>query len=134
MTKTDYLTEQHQALAAWLADRGITWERLYRIELQRKDASDTRSGSSFGWHGPGESALFNDLQDRNIEQILDEVFDFLSDKGGEWIVRVLCGDGRMQKPVAKRIGGKGESFLFDHNARGDLVTLAREIHISIKDD
>lgn len=120
----------------------LTWERLYRIELQRaipapaacapEPSSPTAQRFAANARAPDESqskderrwetvALFYDLHDRTLPQILEEISELLEGEVGTFRVQIYYWDGRMETPTPGRLMGRGENFLYSSNPRGDTV-------------
>lgn len=116
----------------------LTFERLYRIEIERAVpapdacASETRDrvAARLSSTGPVEvqaeprwerRALLYDLQERSLPQILDEIEGLLEGESGRWRITTYYWSGQMQRPGDRRLMGKGESFTYSPNARGELV-------------
>ncbi len=133
------------ALVRALEDGGISFERLYRIELERavpapvtsapKPASATARRFATVTVGrrptrPPASpdpprwervALFYDLHDRTMDQMLEEISSTLEGESGRWRIQVFYWDGRIETPVPGRLMGQGEDFLYSYNPRGDII-------------
>ncbi len=135
------MTDENELVRA-LESAGISFERLYRIELERAVAappacapgSDDLVARRFSSLTVGRRpqrpppaptweivALFYDLHDRTLPQILDEISALLEDESGRWRIQVLYWSGRMETPVPQRHMGQGDPFLYSPNPRGDLV-------------
>ena len=128
------------ALVRALEDSDITFERLYRIELERAVgapvacAPEASSLSARRFFAAGQRpapqvrpaswvvvAMFYDLHDRTLPQILDEIEGVLEDETGLWRITVYYWSGIIRTPTPGRHMGNGENFLYSYNPRGDIV-------------
>ena len=149
------MTEQ-LALVRALEDADISFERLYRIEIERAVAAppvcapeppdpvgrrlnSLRVGrrpeqhhKCVSWETAG---LLYDLHDRTLPQILDEIEALLDGHSGLWRFTVYYWSGAMRTPTPQRHMGDGENFLYSPNPHGDLVLkLEPPIEIDLGDE
>ena len=126
------------ALVRALESADITFERLYRIEIQRaldapaayapqsRFARVSMTRGRRPEQGPAEPdwktvAMLYDLHDRRMPEIVAEVSELLRGAAGRHRLQIFYWSGIMRAPTATRIMGSGESFLYSPNPRGDLV-------------
>lgn len=129
---------------------GLPFERLYRLEIQKKQtpaalaSEPTRPQSRFARVGkqapsvdeppkPQEDpawkrvGLVYDVFDRSPMQLIDDAMALLEGETGEFRILVYYWDGDMARPTPGKLLGKGSDFLYSPNPRGDLVLLADEM-------
>lgn len=155
------LVESELVLAQEFEDAGISWQRLYRIELLRKtrdpaacasSASPARGSPSdavaqrfssqaapkplfLASEQPGNAgylrlAMFQDVWNRSIEDIQEEILLAIDDEPGEYRLEILYWEGNMRHPDSDGI----KRFHYDHNPRGDIVAKADPIYFTIEDE
>jgi len=111
--------------------KGVPWERLYRLEVQRKIEKPVASApesrfTQAGWLRPSfywqRVALIYDVHDKTHEQLVELVVDAVEDEAaGQLRVVAYAWEGQMMTPEAGRLMGKGEDFLYSSNPRGNTI-------------
>lgn len=153
--------ESELVLAQEFESSGISWGRLYRIELLRKTREPAACASSapaaegspsdaiaqrFSSQAsprpvflPSERpvntgylrlAMFQDVWNRSIEDIQEEILMAIDDEPGEYKLEILYWEGDMHHPDSDGI----RRFHYDHNPRGDTVAKAEPIYFTIEDE
>lgn len=106
-------------LAQILHEKSIIPERLYRIELwSLSPVANAPEGDSPRFK---LEATFRDLQDHPIEEIIDEISEFLENRPGRWRMKILYWKGLMVIPQTTKLMGRGQDFLHDYNKRGYTI-------------
>ena len=142
--------EPHIAKIASDKLAGLSFERLYRLEIQKKQSpgafasEPTRPQSRFarvGKHAPSVDeppkpqedpawsrvGLVYDVFDRSPTQLIDDAMALLEGETGEFRILVYYWDGQMERPEPGKIMGKGDDFMYSKNPRGDIVLLADQM-------
>jgi len=144
------VAEPHIAKIASDKLAGLSFERLYRLEIQKKQSpgafasEPTRPQSRFarvGKHAPSVDeppkpqedpawsrvGLVYDVFDRSPTQLIDDAMALLEGETGEFRILVYYWDGQMERPEPGKIMGKGDDFMYSKNPRGDIVLLADQM-------
>ena len=97
---------------------GFTWNRLYRLEIQKLETPAASASRAASWR---MFALVYDVCAQTPEQLRCEVLRLLDGEAGEFRIHVLYWDGDMVTPQTVRLMGKGENFLYNTNPRGSVI-------------
>lgn len=139
----------------------ISWQRLYRLEIQKFEAPGalapepappvpasrfsrigqsspaSTAASSAGEDAPGwrRLALVYDVHDRTPEHLKKDVLGLLEGETGRFRIYVFYWEGDMLTPSTGKLMGRGEDFLYSGNPRGDTVSVAKDpIEFEIEED
>lgn len=129
-----------------LAD--LSFERLYRLEIQKKQmpvasASEApRPQSRFERVGKPSArreptvqedtswtrvGLVYDVFDRSPSQLIGDAMAILEGEAGQFRILIYYWSGQMERPEPGKLMGKGDDFMYSKNPRGDIVLLADEM-------
>lgn len=122
------------SLAAILEEESISFERLYKIELERMApatcASETRMAIRLRRHRPRHAkpksiwktvAMFYDVCSRSLDDLVQDVMLLTEGQDGKWRVQVYYWSGSIKKPQKGKYMGQGQDFLYSDNPRGDTI-------------